>query len=68
MKDKKSYLGDGAYVNFDGYHVVLTAENGICATNTVYLDPWVLASFLEYIERLRKHLKMEIVDELRQEA
>lgn len=56
MIDHKIYLGDGAYANFDGYHVVLTAENGIYATDTVALEPEVLARFLEYIEGLRKHI------------
>ncbi len=57
MKDMKVYLGDGAYANFDGYHVVLTAENGIYATDTVALEPEVLNSFLGYIERLKQYLE-----------
>ena len=35
----KRYLGDGVYVEFDGYALVLTAENGIEATNTIVLEP-----------------------------
>ena len=54
MIDEKEYLGDGAYVNFDGYLVVLTAENGIVATDTVGLEPEVLERFLHYVERLKK--------------
>jgi hypothetical protein len=50
----KTYLGDGLYADFDGYHVVLTAENGIRATNTVYLDPQVLQAFSEYLKSLRE--------------
>lgn len=53
MRDKKEYLGDGAWVIFDGYHVVLTAENGIIATDRVCLEPEVLDRFLHYIERLK---------------
>lgn len=56
MKDKKEYLGDGAYINFDGYHVLLTAENGIYASDTVALEPEVLDRFLDYIARLKKEL------------
>ena len=56
MRDVKEYLGDGAYINFDGYHVVLTAENGIYATDTVALEPEVLERFLNYIERLKHSL------------
>lgn len=50
----KEYLGDGLYVHFDGYQVVLSAFNGIEDTNTVYLDSSVLRAFLEYIERLKE--------------
>ena len=53
MINKKEYLGDGAYINFDGYHVVLTAENGICATDTVALEPQVLDAFMQYVDRLK---------------
>lgn len=40
----KTYLGDGCYADFDGYHVKLTTENGIRTTNVIFLDvdstPW----------------------------
>lgn len=38
MSDKKAYLGDGAYYDHDGNHVVLTTSNGIRANNIIYLD------------------------------
>lgn len=41
----RTFLGDGLFADFDGYQVVLTAENGIAAHDTVYLEPGVLASF-----------------------
>lgn len=59
MSKYKDYLGDGAYIDFDGYGYILTAENGICATDTVYLEQSVLRNFLEYIERINA-LKNEI--------
>lgn len=37
----RSYLGDGLFADFDGYQTVLSAENGICAHDTVYLEPSV---------------------------
>lgn len=40
----RDYLGDGVYVGFDGFNVVLTAENGIRATDIVYLEPSVFES------------------------
>jgi hypothetical protein len=49
----KEYLGDGVYADFDGWSIVLTTENGICATNTIVLEPEVLRSLDSYLERLR---------------
>lgn len=49
----KEYLGDGAYVAFDGYALVLTTENGIETTNEIVLEPDVFAALLAYAERLK---------------
>jgi len=49
----KGYLGDGAYVDFDGYSIILTTEDGIDTTNVVVLDPGPLKLFEEWLERLR---------------
>lgn len=51
-KDYKEYLGDGAYADFDGFHIVLTTEDGISTTNRVRLDDRCLNALLKYIERL----------------
>ena len=51
--ERKAYLGDGLYADFDGYHIVLTAENGVETTNTVYLDPAVFDALVAYNEKLR---------------
>ena len=53
QKNQKRYLGDGAYVIFDGWFVVLTAENGIHATDTVVLEPEVLQAFLDFLDDIR---------------
>lgn len=37
----RTYIGDGLYANFDGFNVVLSAENGMHSTDTVYLEPRV---------------------------
>jgi len=39
VSDRRTYLGDGAYYDHDGYSVVLTTENGISTQNTIYLEP-----------------------------
>lgn len=41
MPNFRQYLGDGLFADFDGTQIVLTAENGVRATNTVYLEPSV---------------------------
>jgi hypothetical protein len=45
---KRRYLGDGVFADFDGHHIVLTAEDGIQVTNRVYLEPGVFAALVKY--------------------
>lgn len=54
MSAAKSYLGDGVYADVNDYGITLTTENGIEATNTIYLEPAVIAALLAFIERVRK--------------
>lgn len=49
----KRYLGDGAYVDFDGFALVLTTENGISTTNRIVLEPEVYAALVEYVMELK---------------
>jgi hypothetical protein len=49
----KDYLGDSVYVDFDGYMICLTTENGMGPTNTIYLEPEVYKALLSYVERLK---------------
>ncbi len=42
----KQYIGDGAYVEFEGENVVLTTSNGIEDTNRIVMEPEVMATFL----------------------
>jgi len=53
----KVYLGDGVYVDFDGYQIVLTTEDGISVTNTIYLEPNIYASLVAYVGQLSDKLK-----------
>jgi hypothetical protein len=50
----KEYIGDGVYVSWDGYHVVLTTENGIETTNTIYLEPSVQIELVKFFEKIVK--------------
>lgn len=49
----KTYLGDGVYADFDGYGIILTTENGIRATNNIYLEPQCFEALNRFVERLR---------------
>lgn len=44
----KIYLGDGAYVEFDGHAFVLTTENGVNVQNTVVLEPEHVALLVRF--------------------
>lgn len=50
----KEYLGDSVYVEFDGYHMTLTTENGLPTdpSNRIHLDPAVQVALVSFIERL----------------
>ena len=55
MATFKQYLGDGVYADFDGWSIVLTTENGVKATNTIYLEESVVKAFYDYIDWLKQH-------------
>jgi hypothetical protein len=46
----KRYLGDGVYVAVERGMLKLTAENGIEATDTIYLEPEVFRALRVYYE------------------
>jgi len=50
----KQYLGDSVYADFDGYGITLTTDNGYGPSNTIYLEPRVLAALEDYKTYLRK--------------
>lgn len=50
----KVYLGDSVYAEYDGYHIILTTENGMPGdpSNTIALEPPVLDALQRYKEQL----------------
>ena len=49
----KTYLGDGVYVDFDGFAIVLTTENGVRVRDRIVIEPEVLVAFETFVARLR---------------
>lgn len=56
---KITYLGDGVYVSYDGYHVKLMANSHDNPTDTVYLDSQVIQSLVMFLEN-RLNLKITV--------
>ena len=51
---QKCYLGDGVYVVHDGLVVWLTAEDGMVATEAIYMEPSVVKKLNEFIQSLAR--------------
>jgi hypothetical protein len=59
MSIQKEYLGDAVYIEWQDGMLKLTTENGISATNTIYLEPAVLAAFEDYVRRADLETKQQ---------
>jgi hypothetical protein len=49
--ERRRYLGDGVYVGFDGYAIVLSVENGMVSREIV-LEPVVWTALVKWVETL----------------
>ena len=47
---EKRYLGDGVFVEISGGMLVLTAEDGIRATDTIYLEVEMYEALVAFYE------------------
>lgn len=45
---KKVYLGDSVYAEFDGFHIVLTTDNGLGPSNTIYVEDSVFMALKSF--------------------
>lgn len=50
--EKKVYLGDSVYAAFDGYHIVLTTENGMGPSNVICIEPDVYKTLVGYAKTI----------------
>jgi hypothetical protein len=49
----KVYLGDSVYVEVEDGMLKLTTDNGLGASNTIYLEDHMYAALLRYVVLLR---------------
>lgn len=54
---KSAYIGDGVYADFDGYDLILRTNDGLRDTNTVVLEPEVLANLTKWLEHAKSELR-----------
>lgn len=47
--NRRVYLGDGVYVHWNGFHVMLETSDGYSATNSIALELSVLRAFLHWV-------------------
>jgi hypothetical protein len=57
----KQYLGDGAYAEWDGLGLTITAENGIEATDRVVLGPGELILLLVFLRGIRLDTAVDLL-------
>lgn len=52
----EDYLGDGLYADFDGYQIILAANDRVGGnpTDSVALEPGVTHAFEKYLKTLRE--------------
>jgi hypothetical protein len=50
----KTHLGDAVFADHDGYHIVLTTEDGTRTTNRIYLDPGVFIALINWHRDLQQ--------------
>lgn len=59
MPEREEYLGDGLYVSFDGFQVVLRAPR-MEGDHIVYLNPEIYAALRKWLDRyptVKEHME-----------
>lgn len=50
--NNKDYIGDGVYVEFDGFGIKVMANSPDNPTDTIYFEPDVSSKFIDFIKRV----------------
>ena len=59
---KKVYLGDSVYLDFDGWNLILTTDNGSGPTNEIVLEPEVYRALELVVNRLRQTVSESVAE------
>jgi len=54
MMDNEVYLGDGVYAEYDGYAIVLKANDQENPTDVIKLEPDVLSALYRFVDRVKE--------------
>lgn len=60
---EKVYLGDGCYADFDGFQIILTAENGISTQARIAVEPQVYSNLRNYAKSINEIYKVRHFNE-----
>ncbi len=53
----KAYIGDGVYVEFDGFSYVLTTEDGYGVSNRIVLEYGVFDALTQFVKTNEVYLR-----------
>jgi hypothetical protein len=59
MLNKKIYIGDSVYAEWNGHFIILTTENGLPydPTNKIMLDGDVITALEIFVQSVRQHIR-----------
>ena len=49
---KRDYIGDGVYVEYDGFGIIANANDCDNPTDSVYFEPSVVEAFIRFAKRM----------------
>lgn len=52
MSELKEYIGDGAYVDFNGHDIRIYTSDGVTETNEIFLERFVYEALKRFIDRV----------------
>ena len=57
--EREDYIGDGVYVKYDGFGILLSANDHRNPTDKIYIEPKVMAGLVGFAERIGWKFKLQ---------